>query len=190
MDDPFPTPSLDRRKLKAAVLFVCSRCKSGELGRIALHKILFLADMLTFAETNAPLTGAIYQKHGFGPAAKELGSVLRELKTEGLLKVTDVRKHGFDFEDFEANGTLAPGVLSNNETALLDDIIAFVCHGIRGALNELHPELSWQGMPNGWTIPYFTALGWQVGEVTDADIAAAVEESKRLRLDERSADAS
>jgi hypothetical protein len=77
----------DRAKFLDVVHYVCAKTPVEELGRVRLHRILYLADMLHFTASGRPLTGADYQKQPFGPAARHLAWALETLQDNGSLDV-------------------------------------------------------------------------------------------------------
>ena len=64
MDESYIT--FDEDKFSKVVHSVCSKCEPDRLGNVKLHKILYFADMLNFAASGTPRTGADYVKQRFG----------------------------------------------------------------------------------------------------------------------------
>jgi uncharacterized phage-associated protein len=180
----------DRAKLKAATLYVCSRMQPHELGNVKLHKILYFADMLRFADQGEPLTGVDYIKQRFGPIARHLTSVLEELAREGSLRIETRNYYGFEKRDYIALAEPDRSVLGNAGVDLLDHVIAFARERSASELSELSHDVAWRAADMGERIPYAGVFGWAPEEVTDEDQQAALAEARRVRpLIEREVDA-
>src|SRR5687768_6531005 len=92
----------DRNKLKAVVLYTCTRCDPTRLGAVKLHKVLYFADMLHYASTQRPITGATYRKRPLGPTCDSLPAVLRELEGAGAIQVREVDYFGYRKKEYHA----------------------------------------------------------------------------------------
>lgn len=179
MDEPYIR--FDRTKLKAAAHYICSKMKPDELGNVKLHKILYYADMLSFADCGIPLTGADYIKQQFGPTARLLSSVLAELAKEGKLRIESRKYYGFEKRDYVSLTEPDRTVLGNAGILLLDEMIEFARDRSASELSELSHNVAWQSADMGERIPYAAVLGWQPTEITDEDREAAVSEVRRLK---------
>lgn len=170
----------DRRKFLAAVHYVCARQTPSDLGRVKLHKALYFADMLHFLQVGRPLTGVDYIKQQFGPTARHMAWAIRELERAGKLKVTERDFFGFPKTDFLSISEPASSELSEPERDLLDAVSDFVCLHNAKEISELSHNEAWESVENGEVIPYFSAYSLVPCEITDADVAWAEQEWKRL----------
>lgn len=179
LDEPYI--AFDRAKLKAVVHYVCGRCEPRELGTVRLNKILYLADMLHFIASSRPLTGAGYVKQSFGPAATQLPPVLKALAGEGKLRIEERDYFGFRMQDFIAVGPAVAADLSNEQQALLQDVVDFVMGRAVNEIGELNTEIACRHAAIGERIPYAAALAFEPAAVSEADVAWAEREVRRLR---------
>jgi hypothetical protein len=170
----------DRNKLLDVVHYVCAKVPVGALGRVRLHRILYLADMLHFVATNRPLTGTEYQRQPFGPYARHLNWALRALQEKGLIEVKRRDYFGFPKHDFLASRTVDSSRLSADETRLIDAVVDLVCNGEAGELSELSPDAACDMVATGERIPYFTAFHLYPVAVTDEDVAWGEAEARKV----------
>ena len=171
----------DRAKLKAAAHYVCSQLKPHELGNVKLHKVLYFADMLHFADSGEPLTGVDYIKQKFGPTARHLTSVIAELEREGKIRVEIRNFYGFEKRDYVVVHDPDRIALGNAGIELLDRVIAFARDRTTSELSELSHDAAWQAADMGERIPYAAVFGWETAEITDEDREAAVNEARQIR---------
>lgn len=170
----------DREKFLCAVHYICARCEPRELGKVKLHKALYFADMLHFLHTGRPLTGVEYQKQQFGPVARHLGWATGELAKRNLLKVDSRLHYGFPKTDFISLVEPDTSCLSEDATAIIDDVLEFVRGVSAREISELSHNEVWQKTDVGEAIPYFTAFGLVPTEVTDEDVAWGEAEAREL----------
>ena len=79
-----PQQSLDQRKLKALIHYICYQCHDPSvLGATNLNKILWYSDVIAFARAGASITGETYVKQQFGPVPRHI---------LGILKISKLRK--------------------------------------------------------------------------------------------------
>ena len=148
----------DRNKLKAAVLLICEACPPDRLGAVKFHKALYFADMLQYATSRRPLTGATYRKRPYGPTCEQLLPTLAELSREGAVEISDVDYFGYRKKEYRALRSASEGVLSDDEIALLREIVGFVCHDNTAAtISEFSHQAPWERAEFGAEIPYTTA---------------------------------
>lgn len=179
----------DRAKLRAAILHTCNAVDPAQLGAVKLHKVLYFADMIRFAETGAPLTGAVYRKRPFGPTCVQLLPTLNVMVSAGEIEVRDVEFYGRVKKEYVARIAEPKGVLNAAEIALLDEVIEFVCnqHSAR-SISEYSHQLPWEIAEFGEVIPYRTALMLFPAELTPeafeaVETGAREVEEARLRAD-------
>ena len=171
----------DRAKFSSLVLYVCSTSKPEDLGATKLHKILYFVDMLHFLETGTPLTGEAYFKNNFGPTSRNLNAVLRRLTAEGKILVSLVEYFGRPKKQFIANQESEREKFSEDEISLIEVVKEFVCNRHTAAsISELSHNRAWELAEMGENLPYFTAYQMVPREITEEDIAWAVEKGMAL----------
>jgi hypothetical protein len=149
----------DRAKLRAVILHTCSSCPPDNLGAVKMHKVLYFLDMISYAQTGASVTGATYRKRPFGPTCVQLLPTLAEMERNGDLTINKVDFHGLIKHEYIARVSEQKGVLNEEERALLDEVIAFVCHrNSARTISEFSHKLPWEMAEFGEEIPYDTAL--------------------------------
>lgn len=168
------TIAFDREKFKDAV-HVAIDCAVREhgvssIGNTKLHKIMYYADMLRYLEFGVPMTGAVYQRQKFGPTARHLGWALRELESEGRIRVGDSQYFGYKKLDFEPLQQPASNRLSDEEVNLLGHMVDFVCVRSASEISEFSHDEVWASVPIGEAIPYYAAFVMFPAEVVDEDI--------------------
>lgn len=165
-------PEFDREKFKAVVHYLCQHA-SDDFGKIKLHKALYFADMLHFINKGQPLTGVDYVKQKFGPTARHLKWGLDELSVEGAIRISQENYFGLPKFAFRTLREPATNRLSNEERALLDEVLRFVGDYSATAISELSHNEAWHAFEIGAVIPYETAYWLVPTEVTDDDMAWA-----------------
>jgi hypothetical protein len=160
----------DRQKFKAAVHYICASAQAPELGRIKLHKILFLSDLMMYAARTKPITGAAYQRQPFGPIARHLDWALGELQREGALDVRCRLYYGANKIDFFSLRAPDIDLLAGDERRLIDDVVAFVCKNASNEWSELNYEDTWRSFAVGDEIPYCMCFSLFPCEITDDDV--------------------
>lgn len=159
-DDPEQAIRFDKEKFLAAVLWIVQRfsAEPDKLGKTKLHKILYYADMLSFADTGEPLTGAEYQKQAHGPTARYLAWALRELETAGKIETFKRSYFGTTKLDLRAIDHTKSHLISNYEAELLEDVCEFVSGFSAKEISEISHALPWQIVEMGQRIPYGSAV--------------------------------
>ncbi len=162
----------DREKLKAAILHICAGCDPANLGAVKLHKVLYFSDMLHYAQTGKPITGAVYRKRPFGPTCDPLLSTLSGLEREGSLEIESVDYFGYQKKNYRAKVKPETNRLSADELNLLDEVIDFVCNSNSAkTISEFSHNRAWDIVEFGEVMPYhsiFSIFPTQVSkEATD-----------------------
>src|SRR6476659_9584602 len=93
------------------------------LGAVKLNKILYYADMLHYAHTGAPITGATYAKRQQGPVPKQVVPAIEHLVQASRLTCQNVSFFDFVKRKFDAHGDTDISVFSKEEIERLDDMI-------------------------------------------------------------------
>lgn len=149
----------DRSKLKAVILYTCQKCEPSELGAVKLNKVLYFLDMLRYAWTGAPVTGASYKKRKHGPTTDQLLPALRELVAEHKLQINDVPFFGFTKKEYVPLVDSDVERLGKEEHLLLDEVIEFVCTGNTAkTISEFSHQTPWEMVDFGQEIPYHSAF--------------------------------
>jgi hypothetical protein len=157
----------DRAKFKDVVLYTCHKCDRSQLGAVKLNKVLYFLDMIRYAWTGAPVTGAVYKKRKHGPTTDYLLPALRELTAERKLQINDVNFFGFTKKDYVA--LVEPDIarLGKEEIVLLDQVIEFVCSGNTAkTISEYSHQTPWELVEFGQEIPYHSAFLLYPSEVS------------------------
>ena len=174
----------DRERFKDVVHYVVHYV-GGKLGpdmlsRTKLHKVLYFADMLHYLDTGGPLTGADYRRQRFGPAACHLSRALKELESEGRISVSTRNYYGYDKSEYRALTPPSTDRLSSTQTQLIEHLIGFVCVHTAAEIGEFCHEDVWSSVAMGERIPYYAAFAMFPAEITNDDLAEAVEEAIQL----------
>jgi len=149
----------DRAKFKTVILYACSKCEQSGLGVVKLHKLLYFADMLRYAEIGAPITGATYRKRSFGPSCDNLLPILREMANEGAVEVREFEYFGYRKNVYVACREPEAGRLSKGELELLSEVIDFVCmNNAMKTIGEYNLDRPWEMAEFGSVLPYHSAF--------------------------------
>jgi hypothetical protein len=179
----------DRAKLKAAILHTCRAVPPDRLGAVKLHKVLYFLDMMHYAQTGSPVTGATYRKRPYGPTCVPLLPMLREMASEKLIEIKQVDFYGLLKTEYHASRDEDAGVLNESELAVLDEVIEFVCEkNTAKSISDFSHQLPWEMVEFGAVIPYESALLLYPVEVTPEAFEATEEglgevAEARLRTD-------
>jgi Protein of unknown function (DUF4065) len=148
----------NKAKFKQLVLYICTNSAPDQLGAVKLNKVLYFADMIRFAGTGSPLTGARYRKRPHGPTTDALLPTLRELQQEKAIQIEDTDYFGYRKKVYIPRSAPDRTLFNENEIALVDDIIAFVCYNNTAkTISELSHNRAWEIAEFGAEIPYHTA---------------------------------
>ncbi|RSY88025.1 DUF4065 domain-containing protein [Sphingomonas koreensis] len=171
----------DRSKLEAVILRTCNACPAEKLGAVKLHKVLYFLDMLHYAQEGVPVTGATYRKRPFGPTCAQLLPALRDMEKERLLDIREVEYYGLRKKEYVPRETEKAGVLNDNEVALLDEVIEFVCErNTAKTISDYSHQLPWEMVEFGAVIPYETALMLYPVQVSPEAFEAAEDGAKEV----------
>ena len=170
----------DYLKFRDVVHVIAERCPIDQLGRVKLHKTLYFADMFTYVATGAALTGAVYRKQPRGPMAAPLGRALSDLVSGGALVVERSNYFGFEKDSFRVLKPADRSRLSDQELALLDEIIDFTCRDNSAkTISEISHTPAWDAVAPGEIMQYRMAhLMFATDDLDDASVWAAEEEQK------------
>ena len=146
-------------RLRQMILYVSKLNENAPyFGRTKLNKILWKADFDSFRERGRPVTGRDYQRLEWGPAAKEMAPLLREMKRNNVI---DERPNGFGDNVVEYRPIpLREPDLSNFD----EDDLVFVKQSVRYYWHKTGREASddshgmaWRTRHDGDPMPYESA---------------------------------
>lgn len=183
---PIDEPEIvfDRDKFLAALHYICAAFADApeQIGRTKLHKILYFSDMLLFASTGKPLTGVDYIKQQYGPTARHLTWGLDALHKRGDIEISTEDYFGLAKLHVVTCTSPNSNLLSEEERALLDDVIAFVRGRSAKEISELSHQAPWEAVEIGQRIPYFSSFLLVPIEVTDEDTETALQDAQAMAL--------
>jgi uncharacterized phage-associated protein len=167
-----------REKFKALLLYFSRRGLDEGLviGSTKLNKLLFFADMRSFAELGKPITGARYQKLPFGPAARAMLPVRTEL--------VDLKQAEFEERDpDDLNDVLVPlvepdlGLFTDDEMRIANEVFEEMRRLNAKAISDFShlKSAGWKVVAVQEDIPYESAF-----IVTDPPPAEAVDRGREL----------
>jgi hypothetical protein len=171
----------DRTKLRAVILYTCSKCDSPQLGAVKLNKVLYFLDMLHYAWVGSPVTGATYRKRSHGPASDQILHTLKEMSVDGSLEINEVDYFGYKKKEYVPQ--VAPDMqrLGVDEKKLLDEVIDFVCfNNTAKTISDYSHQRPWEMAESGEIIPYHTAFLLLPSEVSSEALDWAEAEAKRI----------
>jgi hypothetical protein len=171
----------DRLKFKDAVLYICHKCDRSRLGAVKLNKVLYFTDMIRYAWTGTPVTGATYKKRKHGPTTDQLLSALRELSAEKKIEINDVNFFGFAKKEYVTLDEPDLSRLGKEEIILLDEVIDFVCAGNTAkSISQYSHQTPWEMVEFGEEIPYHSAFLLFPSEVSLEALEWAEAEAKEI----------
>ena len=173
MDEDYIT--FDRSRFKTVVHYIISQCDPDTLGNVKLHKILYFSDMIHFVSEGQPLTGVDYLKQQFGPVARNLSWALAELAKQGDIVVQASDYFGFEKKNYESSTLPDMSRFGNDQIALLNDVIDYVCRHSAREISDLSHNIAWEVAELGERIPYAAAMAFAPSEFVEdeGDIAEA-----------------
>lgn len=161
---------LDMKKLEEAVHYICA--KAGDtLGAVKLNKILYYADMLHYAHTGAPITGATYAKRQQGPVPKQVVPAIEHLVHAGRLSCQNISIFDFVKRKFDSHGETDISVFTKEEIERLDDMIREIDKLTAGEISEFSHHIVWRSAELGETLPYESFFVSYLGDLSDEDMA-------------------
>lgn len=171
----------DREKLKAAVLYICSRCEPSDLGAVKLHKVLYFSDMLHYAQVGTPITGSTYRKRPFGPTCEQLLPALAELQRDRSVEIRAQNFFGFVKKEYVARVESDTSRFNDLEKAALDEVIDFVCkRNSARSISELSHNRAWEQAEFGDVISYNTVFNLFPTQVSPETLEWASAEAENI----------
>jgi hypothetical protein len=181
---PRRVPLFDRHRFRTAVHYVCWVCEDPRvLGPVKLSRVLWYADRNTNLASGEPITGATYVKRPYGPVARPLAPVLRELEQDGAIAIR-MHSHGTDMEQYFAIQAPAIAELRPEHVSTLDAAIRHVCFDPHASVaNRKEHDRVWRVARVGETLPHYTVFSGIPGDLSEADMDWAVREARRAPLE-------
>lgn len=155
-----PWPPYDEAKFREFVLYVASRSESDpDFGSTKLNKILFFAEFLAYGKLQRPITGAVFQKLNFGPAARRLLPVQEQLECDQAAAIQHRDRYGHRQERLVALREPDLSRFTGAEIAIIDDVLRELLEENAVSVSDLsHRFLGWQLARYGEEIPYETVF--------------------------------
>jgi len=103
------------------------------------------------------------------------------MEKERLLDIREVEYYGLRKKEYVPRETEKAGVLNDNEVALLDEVIEFVCErNTAKTISDYSHQLPWEMVEFGAVIPYETALMLYPVQVSPEAFEAAEDGAKEV----------
>ena len=170
-------------KFKSLVHDVIHRCRDHphRLGAVRLNKVLWFSDMYAYKFFGHSISGEIYVKRQRGPVPRRVLSALKELQTDGAIRIEEPRSH-LDTRKFYSMVPPPEGVLTSSEEGIVSEVLAGVLGYTANEISEASHGLAWETAEMGEEIPLSATLAETPGEYTDEIMKWAKKEVARLDL--------
>ena len=157
-------------KFKQIVLYIINKINKQELGNVKLNKILWFSDLEKCKNEAYTITGETYIKQNYGPVAKHLPSILREL--EKIDKAITIERETPDSMLLYTPVKKADTNLFKNDIKYIDETIEKLRHMKSKDISKLTHTKLWESLNIGEVIPVdVEALEYFVdNETKDSDI--------------------
>lgn len=152
--------SYDKEKFRELLLYIAEKSADDpRFGDTKLNKLLYFSDFFAYSHLGRPITGARYQKLEWGPAARALIPVRRELESEGALRVEE---RGDEPKRKVTVPLRTPNksVFTEEELSLVDELLDLLRDATATSISAISHTNSpgWQLVDLQDDIPYETAL--------------------------------
>lgn len=160
----------DNFKFKQIVLYIINKINKQELGNVKLNIILWFSDLEKCKNEAYTITGETYIKQNYGPVAKHLPSVLREL--EKIDKAITIERETPDSMLLYTPVKKADTRQFKDDIKYIDEVIDRFCKMKAEDISELTHTKIWENLNIGEVIPVdVEALEYFVdNETKDSDI--------------------
>lgn len=160
----------DNFKFKQIVLYIINKINKQELGNVKLNKILWFSDLEKCKNEAYTITGETYIKQNYGPVAKHLPSILREL--EKIDKAITIERETPDSMLLYTPVKKADTNLFKNDIKYIDETIEKLRHMKSKDISKLTHTKLWESLNIGEVMPVdVEALEYFVdNETKDSDI--------------------
>jgi hypothetical protein len=150
----FELPDSDSR-MKEIILYIARICEGDKTyGAIKLNKILFFSDMLTYARTGKPLTGAAYMKERLGPVPKRLLPVRCELIDAGDAAIERRLYYNVTQQRLRALREARLDAFTGQEIAIVNEVIKNLKSFDGSGVTKLSHTIAWDLVEEHQPIPY------------------------------------
>jgi Protein of unknown function (DUF4065) len=168
--------SFDMRKLEEAVHYICATCTASDgLGAVKLNKILYYADMINYAVSGSPITGATYVKRLRGPCPKQILPAIEYIKQTHRLETRSVSVFDLTRREFDAHGSTDLSIFTPDEIDHLNQTMRFVCNHSAADISDASHTVVWDVADMGEELPYETFLVSYPGELDDEGLQRAAD---------------
>lgn len=161
-------------KFEALVHYICATCSDlSKLGATKLNKILWLSDMLAYANHGAPITGETYKKDKYGPVPVHINAAVAHLQKDQKMQVQDIPygDEGRKKRRFVARGDSNKSLFSAEQLEIVDFIRDYVCEDhTANSISEMTHDHIWEMAQMGEPIPYEAMLVAKSAPVSKEDI--------------------
>jgi hypothetical protein len=150
----------DTTKFKELILYICERSKNDDrFASTKLNKLLFFIDFSNFRATGSAVTGQEYQKLEFGPAPRNMVSILAEMQAVSDLAFKTKMFYGMPQKQPVALREANLDLFIAKEIALAETAIDQLWQMNAREISELsHQFPAWQLAKMNETIPYEASL--------------------------------
>lgn len=164
-------------KFEELVLYIAARSEDDpKFSATKLNKLLFFADFLAYAHRGEPITGHRYQKLPYGPAPVALVPIVREMEARGDCEWAERNYFGRPQRRLVAHRGADMSGFSDEELALVDDLIAQVWDQNATEVSDLsHQFAGWQAVGLQEEIPYETIFVLPPRPLTQSELQHARE---------------
>jgi len=170
-------------KLRELIVYSAEKSRDDPtFGSVKLNKILYYADFYAYRTLGAPISGAEYQRLPEGPAPRWLLTDRHDLLADGSIEIEHRQVFNHVQQRVVPKRPVRPGVLSEREIALVDEVIAALRFmNARQVSDMSHEELGWRLVGDRETIPYRTAF-LSAEPLTQHQIERGLEVARRHEL--------
>lgn len=148
------------QKFKELILYLAQKSEGDErFGAVKLHRLLFYVDFVAYLTLGQSVTGQEYQKQRFGPTARRLLPVQKEMQEDDEIAIRQDDYFGKNQNRVLAKRLANLDVFSPQEVDLIDRVVRRFWNSNATVLSdETHRLFLWQILGEGETIPYEMAL--------------------------------
>jgi hypothetical protein len=146
----------NEERLRELILYVVNKCGSDpKFGATKLNKVLFYADLYTYAHFGVPITGVEYMKLPQGPAPRRLLPVREKMQQTGELDVYEKGLfNGRKQVRFIARREPRLELFTGPELALVDEIIDYFRGMTASEVSDASHGRAWRVARMKESIPY------------------------------------
>lgn len=154
----------DKEKFKALVLYVSWRAGHRDgFGATKLNKVLWFADARAYVLHKKSITGATYVREKYGPVAKQMVAIEKELRQKGLIEVQKEWHSKRNTTKLRASERPDLSLFSDEELSIIDHWVKQIDEDrTDDAHGELSHDYAWQIAEMGEVIPLYAVLAARV----------------------------